>query len=388
MKKWISTILSVSLVIGMAAVLHACGKPKAEPETTEPTTWSDAADGETSKSFFEDIWEDYEDFDDESYSYTERTTDEHYQEEYDALTLPSAVTTQPAAGTTRAQTTTNPAVRETTTQFQFTSPSRSSTTKPSDGTTKPSGDPTKPSTVAAQQPVEEQTTMLADLVGDNGSGTVQDVTVMPRPPVTYLDRYVVDILESGSYTVQMEMKEEEMPMQITMYVDGDDRSMEFPVGGLMAQGMGLPASLSNIGKLRIIVKDIDTNPKAYVAWTGGYMEMEDIQDAAEMLKEAGGGQDLRRQLQIDRLQYCGKTTGIGSVCETYVLPEENLEYNFYFTQTTDYEGLVRWDVIDLSTKQVSAQMVMRLTKGVADKKVFAVSGKKYSPEDFEGLFGG
>ena len=51
MKKWISTILSISLVIGMAAVLHACGKPKPETDTTtESATWSAEPDGETGKS--------------------------------------------------------------------------------------------------------------------------------------------------------------------------------------------------------------------------------------------------------------------------------------------------------------------------------------------------
>ena len=390
MKKWISTILSLSLVIGMAAVLHACGKPKAAGDTTtESATWSAEPDGESTKSALADIWDEFDDYDDESYSYTERTTDEHYQEEYDALTLPRAVTTQPAAGTTRAQTTTNPAVRETTTQFMFTSPSHASTTKKEAEGTKAAGDATtttKPSTTAAQQSAEPETTMLADLVGDGGAGEVRPATVVPRPQVTFLDRYVVDILESGAYTVQMEMKDDEMPVQVTMYVKDDNRAMEIPVGGMMAQSIGLPASLGNVGKIRVIVKDMSSNPKAYVAFPTGYMEMTDIEDAADMLQEAGGGQDLRRQLQIDRLQYCGKTTGIGSVCETYVLPDEQLEYNFYFSMTDDYEGLVRWDVIDLNSNTVSAQMEMRLYDRLTDRNAFTVSGKKMDPSELEGMF--
>ena len=44
LKKWIATILSISLVIGMAALLHACGKPKNEVTTAaaEKTASEDA----------------------------------------------------------------------------------------------------------------------------------------------------------------------------------------------------------------------------------------------------------------------------------------------------------------------------------------------------------
>ena len=391
MKKWISTILSLSLVIGMAALLHACGKPKDKADTTtESATWSAEPDGESSKSAFENLWDELDDYEDESYSYTERTTDEHYQEEYDALTLPRAVTTHPAAGTTRAQSTTNPSVRETTTQFMFTSPSHASTTKKEQAGTNAAGNEstkastTAPSTTAAQS-AEEETTMLEDVIGNVSASDVHSVTVMPRPQVTYLDRYVVDILQSGTYTVQMEMKDGDMPVQVTMYVKGNDRSMEIPIGGMMAQQIGLPASFGKAGKVRVIVKNIDSNPKAYVTFPSGYMEMEDMENAADMIKEAGGG-DIRQQLQIDRLQYCGDSVGMGYVCETYLLPEENLQYNFYFSETTGYSGLVRWDVVDLNTKEVSAKMVMRLYDKVTDSSAFTVSGKKMDPSELEALF--
>ena len=207
----------------------------------------------------------------------------------------------------------------------------------------------------------------------------------PRPQVTYLEKYVVDILQSGEYTVRMETNDGDMPVQVTMYFKDDDRAMEMPLGGMMLQNLGLPASLGNIGKVRVIVKDIDANPKGYVVFPAGYIEMEDIQDAADMIKEAGGG-DIRQIMQIDRLQYCCNSFGVGYVCETYLLPEENLQYNFYFTQTADYNGLVRWDVVDLNTKEVSAKMVMRLYDKVTDSSAFTVSGRKMDPSELEGLF--
>ena len=396
MKRWIATILSISLVIGMAAVLHACGKPKDAPETTtEPATGS-AADGETSKSFMDEIWGDLDDLTDEyeSYSHVEYTTNEHYQEEYDALTLPRAVTTQPVAGTTKAQTTTNPAVRETTTAFQFTSPSgrtttkAAQTTKPSGDTTQPSGGTTKPATTAASGAAEPETTTLPDLVGNNAIPAVQEAVTMPRPQVTYLDRYVIDILESGSYTAVMQMNMDGTMMQATTYVDGDDFASEIPVGSMMMQEMGIPASVG-VGNIRMILKDMDSNPKAYVALPSGYLELEDLQEAGEMLKEAGGIQNLRNQMQIDRLQYAGKTTGVGFVCESYIVPEENTRYNFYFAQTPEgYTGLIRWDIIDTETKETLEEVNLRLTTGVKNQKVFTVSGKKLDPAELEKMFAG
>lgn len=392
MKKWIATILSISLVIGMAAVLHACGKPKDEPQTTATQEQSESVTGESVSETKFDLSEDVSnmlgEIIDPNYSYTEVSTNEHYQEEYDALTLPTAVTTQPVAGTTKPHTTTNPAVRETTTAFQFTSPSRTQTTKPSGGSTKPSGETTTTrQSAATTQPAEPETTMLADVVGSNVTPNVQDATVMPRPQVTYLDKYVVDILQSGSYTAEMEMTEEGMTMSITTYVDGDDWASEIPIGSMLAQEMGMPASMG-VGKMRFIIKDMKSNPKAYIVLpTGNYMEMNDIAEAAEMMAESGA-QNLRQQMQLDKLQYCGKTTGVGYVCETYILPEDNIRYDFYFAQTDGYTGLVRWDVSDLSSNAVEEHVVMRLYKGVSNKKAFTVTGKKMDPEELAGMFGG
>ena len=115
------------------------------------------------------------------------------------------------------------------------------------------------------------------------------------------------------------------------------------------------------------------------------MEMEDVAEAADMLKEAGGG-DIRQQLQIDRLQYCGVSFGLGYVCESYTLPEENLQYNFYFTQTTGYTGIVRWDMVDLINSQNNTSIITRLYDQITNKDAFKVSGKKMDPSELEGLF--
>ncbi len=396
MKKWIATILSISLVIGMAAMLHACGKPDAEPEsTTEPTDVLPVQGDEDTTG--ENVWADLWGLEDESY--TERTTDEHYEEEYNALTLPMAVTTQPAAGTTRAQTTTNPSVRETTTQFMFTTPSRSSTTttkREEAGTTvaaaneSTTASTTKPSTSTTTAPAEEETTMLTDYIA--GAGGVQDATVIPRPQVTLLDKYVIDVFKSGSFTLEMEMKQEGKTMPITLYEDEDNLAVEMTLTSLVMQDLELPAAFSGIGKVRFVITGKrSSNPRAYIMWPGSYMEMEDAGEVADMIREmqSEGDVNVLSQLTEDGLEYCGRTTGIGYVCESYINPDENMQYNFYFAQTPEgYEGVVRWDRVDLSTGQTDTEIVMRLSQGVKSSKAFKVEGKKTSMEDFENMFGG
>ncbi len=395
MKKWIATILSISLVIGMAAMLHACGKPDAEPEsTTEPTDVLPVQGDEDTTG--ENVWADLWGLEDESY--TERTTDEHYEEEYNALTLPMAVTTQPAAGTTRAQTTTNPSVRETTTQFMFTTPSRSSTTttkREEAGTTvaaaneSTTASTTKPSTSTTTAPAEEETTKLTDYIG---AGGVQDATVQPRPQVTLLDKYVIDIFKSGAFTLEMEMKQEGKTMPITLYEDEDNLAVEMTLTSLVMQDLELPAAFSGIGKVRFVITGKrSSNPRAYIMWPGSYMEMEDAGEVADMIREmqSEGDVNVLSQLTEDGLEYCGRTTGIGYVCESYINPDENMQYNFYFAQTPEgYEGVVRWDRVDLSTGQTDTEIVMRLSQGVKSSKAFKVEGKKTSMEDFENMFGG
>lgn len=231
----------------------------------------------------------------------------------------------------------------------------------------------------------DETTLISDI--SDITGIPDNPDNPPHPQVTYLDKYMVDILESGTYTAQMETKSDEMPMQVTMYVKGNDRAMEIPISSKVAQSIGLPSSLSGVGKVRIIIKNVDMDPKAYVTFSNvGWMEIENVEDATNLFEEAVGGQTLPFQLQFDSLQYCGQTAGIGYVCETYQLPEENLQYNFYFTQTTGYTGIVRWDMVDLINSQNNASMNMRLFDKVTDSKAFTVSGKKMDPSELEGLF--
>ena len=398
MKKWISTLLVVSLVVGMAAVLHACGKPKTpETTTTEGTTFDLFGNENEEETYTESMWEEYLDSldeTDESYSYTERTTDEHYQEEYDALTLPHAVTTQPVAGTTLAQTTTNPAVRETTTQFQFTYSAQTTRANVGGKTTKPA-DTTKAAATtkaATTKPAEKETTLVSDVLGDTGTSNIslKDAAVLPMPQITNLDRYVIKRLNSGRYTAKMDIRMEGMTMPITYYTDGNNSATEMIMSDLLAKQMDIP--MIKIGRIRLVTKGLNTSsPKAYVTWPGSYYEIDggDMEGFAEALQEARGAQDIGKLLQIDNLGYLGKETGVGYVRESYKIPGEDIAYSFYFTDVDaeGYEGLVRWEVINLQTGAVEQTMDIRLMDTVpAD--AFDVKGQKKSLEDMEKLFGG
>ena len=78
MKKGLSVILVIALVASLAGVLGACGGKGENDTTTESTEQTTASPW---KDLLEDFTYDYEDE-----SYTERTTDEHYEQEYEALT--------------------------------------------------------------------------------------------------------------------------------------------------------------------------------------------------------------------------------------------------------------------------------------------------------------
>lgn len=385
MKRWIATILSISLVIGMAAVLHACGKPKTEPETTttEEVTLPAASEAEENvTNEWAEIFDGFEDL-----SFTEVTTDEHYQEEYNALTLPMAVTTQKAVGTTRAQTTVNPSVRETTTQFMFTSPSRASTTKQepagSTAAANESTTTTKPSTTAPEQTAAEET-QIADVVGNVDVPAIQQELTTPQ--ATYLRRYVLDVFKTGVYTWQMEGKEDGAVVPITVYSDGNNLAGEVSLASILAKAndYDLPASLAKIGKIRLVIKGINSsNPKVYyVLPSGDYYEATDEVDSElfGMMKE----ENILLQMVQGDLQYVGETQGTGYVCESYRDSENKVQRNFFFCQTSDgYFGLVRIDEIDLETGKTVTQIVTRLYDKVTDKKAFDIKGKKLSEADLE-----
>ncbi|MGN0636491.1 MAG: hypothetical protein ACI4I5_09750 [Acutalibacteraceae bacterium] len=371
MKKGLSVILIIALVASLAGVLGACGGKGENDATTESTEQTTASPW---KDLLEDFTYDYEDE-----SYTERTTDEHYEQEYEALTLPSANPTKAAsANATTAATTKANATRVTTTKaFMFTSPSQPSTTKKTE-TTAASGSTTATTASTTQATTVTDSTSMTDNIAETNVGFGGNVTEggsPSRPQVTYLDKYVVDVLAGSSYTLQVEMKAEGKAVPFTNYKDGSNSATKVRLSALA--GADIP-KLGGLDEVRVVIKD----SKLYIAWAGGYVQMvdQDMEDVLNSMKDM----DIREMLRTDALEYVGAVSGTGYVCESYRIPEENLGYSFYFTSN----GISRVEVVDLETRQVVETMSISLKAGVSDKNAFTLSGKKYTMEEFEQMFEG
>jgi hypothetical protein len=444
MKKWIATILSISLVVGMAAVFNACGKkPKPEADTTaaEETTLADLEANDDAEEI-SDVWEEivrgYENM-----SVTEKTTDEHYQEEYDALTLPVAVTQQKVEGTTVLQTTTNPAVRETTTQFMFTSPSHASTTAKDSAnktTAAANGASTAaPATTAARSTVAAQQnspqvynnnnsnssgggqqsnntqnnsgaeSTLYDYganIGDDG--IVSNTNPTSEDQVTYLDKYVRDILKTGTYTLRMDVQAEDgVTVPVTIYSDANNSEIKMSVASVAMQGAGyenVASFMKNVGTLRYIVTNKNSQaPKRYIATDAAYVELE----KGGELSEAFGGEmvfgeenvslDMLVTLLQQNMKYVSSMTTSGIMVEVYetegVKSENGVEtgpqqLKFYFTKADGYEGLVRIRIIDKDTNE-SQVLVVRLYNGVQKDGLttpFKPSGVKKTEKELLEMF--
>ncbi len=207
-----------------------------------------------------------------------------------------------------------------------------------------------------------------------------------RPQVTLLDKYVTDVIKTDVYTIEMEMKENGALIPFTIYEDGNNTAAETTLTRSALQNTEIPNAFADLGKVRFIIKDKKSaDPKAYVAWTGGYYELNDADLAQAILDENSSGALL--QHADEGLEYCGISAGYGYACETYKDAEKNMQYNFYFSKTSDYEGIIRMEVVNLSTGATEQQIVIRVYPGVTNSNAFAVSGKKYTDADIEKLFG-
>ena len=162
---------------------------------------------------------------------------------------------------------------------------------------------------------------------------------------------------------------------LTRYKDGNNFASKVRLSNLI--GAGLPG-FGGADEVRTVVKD----GKCYVAWAGGYVQLEsdEFGDIVGSFDQV----DINDMLRTDGLEYYGFVSRAGYVCESYRDPEENLGYCFYFTS----EGITRWEIVDLETNQVVETMNISITPGIADKNAFALSGKKYTMEEFEKMFAG
>ena len=402
MKRWISVLAIVSLVVSLASVMSACKKSNGDDvNTTTPDDVQETVTEAEAVTYDDDLREVFEDLQ-EGYSEIstfEHTTNEHYEEDFAALTLPAAVPTTKAAKGAKTAATTQAARRETTTQFQFQSYTRgATTTKPGDTTAKSAdGDTTTAVTTAAPETSYSDTTSMADRIGGSPTISNDELISEQRPNVTYLDKYVKNILNSGSYTLQAEIKGDGMAVPFTRYINADNRATKFVIGDALSEELNgtnsFIAFFAKQGEIRIIRTGVNSsNPRMYICWPGvpgGYCE---ITEAALSSELAGDGsqaddisdlfsdQDFISEIPWDALEYTGVTMYPGYCVESYKTANGAL-YRFYF----DSQGIAKMEVIDPDTEQREMEIPMKLTSGVTDKKAFKPSGKEMDIEEFKKL---
>ena len=402
MKRWVSVLAILSLVVSMASVMTAC--KKSNTDDGKKTTKTDSAqetvtdvEAATSEDSLRDLLGDWTEEIGE-YSTFEHTTNEHYEEDYAALTLPAAVpTTKAAKGSkgskvAQAAATTQAARRETTTQFQFASYTRGATTtkpgeeKSSDNTTTTAA----PVTTAAPETNFSDTTALTERIPESPPVLTDNFDASARPNVTYLDKYVIDVLNSGSYTCEGERKIEGYSFPTTTYCTTDKFAVKATLGSAIAEalkdeGVNVGALLKNAGEIKMVVTGIDTSsPRSYLCVGDGYYEFDESnsdQNTDEAVELLTGGEFnlLLGDIPFDALEYTGINSYTGYAIETYKQAEENLLYRFYF----DSQGLAKIEKIDMSTSQVMEVITVKLSSGVKDKNAFKVEGKKKSLDDLQ-----
>lgn len=194
-----------------------------------------------------------------------------------------------------------------------------------------------------------------------------------RPAVTYLDKYFLNILDTNTYTLQMQVNTDGQSLPTTYYKDGDNSAIKVRLSSLT--GANLP-SVGGLDEIRIVTRGTEV----FVAWTGGYVCM-DEETAKDLIPAQS---DLSSLFNEETLEYHGIFIGTGYVGECYFNVEEQQFYYFYFTSN----GIVRWEIVDPETKEIIETVNMSLISDVTDSRVFTLSGKSYTQEEFENLFAG
>ncbi len=362
MKRFLALFLVTALTFSLAAVLGACGKDEVTDNTTASVSGESEiiADSSEKKSF------------DEVESRPERTTGEHYSEEYEKLTLPSAVPStskkteaQTTETTTKKNDTKQTTAKQsliTTTQAPVSTTKKETTTKKTESTSRLEINTDMFSQTEVYSEVVDN--VQDEFVGFGGGVTPSEV---PRPQVTYYDKYVTDVLASKNYTLTTQMIENGEGITLIVYSDGDKKAYK---GVLSYNEMAI--------SFRYFRKD----GKAYMVIPSmmSYIEDADMGEAMEEFDNAVvEAYDI---ISTEDLVYCGLSTGVGYVCEMYKNEEQGVGYNYYFNS----EGLIRVETVILATGERSTSY-FSLKSGIEEKGVFSIPAG-YKKTDFEGLENG
>jgi len=363
MKRFTSLFLVATLVLSLALILGACGKDKAV-DVDNTASESVEAEESSEKSVKEQL--------SEIENRPERSTGEHYSEEYEKLTLPSEdpTTTKADKQNDEKETTTkkNDTKVTTTKQSLATTTKRATaelTTKKKETTTK-KGDVNAPqinTDLFSQTEVfsEVENNIGDEYVGFGGGVTPGEVT---KPEVTYYQKYVEDVIQSKNYTMKVQMDEAGQSVTLEVFSNGDQKAYKGT-----AKYSGTTMSF----------RFFEKNGKAYVVLPSFLIYFEE--DGSSGFTEGFDEAMLDAYSIVDNpdLVYCGVKSGVGYICEMYKDTVQNVGYNFYFSS----KGLTKVETVDLSSGERISN-TFSLTTGVEDKKVFEIP-KGYTKTDIENL---
>lgn len=330
MKKTLSVILATVMVLLSVAVFSSCDKDPVETMSTTDFTETQNESTSVQNEILQNLdtsvtaepWYDEEN----SMIGTEHTTNSDYQKDYDELTLPPATT----VASQENETDKGGEVP------QFTSPSTDTTTKKADKTE------TTNKTTANKETTAEPTTASSDSGSVSGVVTPSEV---PRPNVTYFDKYVKSVLNSGNYTATVNGTFRGYSATVNIYKNGGTAykitSKSFPVFRYFYSG----------GNVYIIVPADRSYAVVDVADT-----------VVGMLESIVASESVA--MTADGMTYCGVTSGTGYVCESYK-DTDGTVYRYYFNNG----GLTK---ITVSGPSGNSTIGVSLKSGVSEGGVFSV----------------
>ena len=336
MRKILSFVLAVTVVFSCVAFFSSCDK---EPTKVDVSTM--VSDTDTLTGTTENITENAFDLAvtagqwyDEQYieSGIEHTTNSNYQKDYDELTLPPAITS-----INKNDTTVNAP--------QFTTPSTNTTTK-KETTTKTSSNKETTKTTTT-------TTTTTSSDSDNGSGGYVTPSEVPRPNVTYFDKYVKSVLNSGNYTATVAGTFQGHSATVNIYKNGGTAY------NISTVYHSVPVSCRYFysgGNVYIIVPSMIS-----------YAVVDVADPVVGVLESMVSSESVA--MTADGMTYCGVTSGTGYVCESYK-DSDGTTYNYYFNEG----GLTK---IGVSGPSGNSTISVSLRSGVSAGGVFSVpSGYK------------
>ncbi|MCR5484659.1 MAG: hypothetical protein K6F09_03610 [Clostridiales bacterium] len=206
--------------------------------------------------------------------------------------------------------------------------------------------------------------------GNNTTTTAKQETtkVVPtqhKPSTTYVDKYIKNILNSGSYTLKGTMTNEGISVNLTRYTSGTQSALSIESDEIAV--LGKITLYNKNGKFLISFSALKQYAEIDKSELNDYQDIGDMEDS---LQDMFTG--------IDTMGYGGYTSSNGMVCETYTDPDGGGQIKFYFNGS----GLQRMISTD-EYGNVVVDMKVTLVKGVTDKDAFTIpsSYKKTTIEE-------